>query len=459
MPVLSKEMSDQYDSSVKVFHNHASNQNSLNTWIDKLIVLTRKTSSSNNKDAPSTESFVESIQRYNAVFMELIRQTNIFSETLSKLYAKTWNGSMTLLDNMIKTYHKYVRSNMTSKSMASRQLKDKAKDDVAMKNKEEDYILERTVLRARIRGLEAEIDSMRITGSTQQNEVKYLRIIVDEYIRSGDANGRASATFDSSDTNSTKNTNNMSNGNKGINGNNSEKSSEEKVFLSVGFGRKDTIEIGRQNLRVLTGIESDMSNVLCALSKEEDRQTLILEDIKKLIDKNQAVFSSSNPPPSHVKGVLSLENSHSNYGKKTKEKSIDIGIQVDEKDSHGAINNNEDMKNNNNIENDDTISDDEDDVIILPPSISEIEKEPSLLHINGLHIPYKLRKLMHHFPKILRIPTLEWLNQTIMAIYVFKIYSDDEKEKKQVMKLSLAENVYEYFFKLYGLPAVVDVQV
>lgn len=90
MPTLSKDLAEQYDPTVLTFHNQSSNLPHLNTWIDELILLTRK--SAQSKEYSTTESLVESIQRYNAVFMELLCQTNVFSESLTKLLAKTWNG-------------------------------------------------------------------------------------------------------------------------------------------------------------------------------------------------------------------------------------------------------------------------------------------------------------------------------------------------------------------------------
>jgi hypothetical protein len=250
MPTFAKNLADQYDSSVQIFHNQSSNLPLLHTWIDELLALTKK--SSYNKETPTTESLVESIQRYNAIFMELLRQTSIFSDTLTKLIAKAWNGNMYLLDNMIKSYHKYVRFTVQTQNSAQQMLREKAKESLITKNKEEESVLERTVLRARIRGLEAEMEAMRMTQHSTNSEVRYLRIIVDEFIKSND-------TYNP------------------VNSGTTDKLVNNKV---VTFGRKDTIEAGRQNLRALTVIESDMSNLMCLISKEEDRQRLILQDIR-----------------------------------------------------------------------------------------------------------------------------------------------------------------------------------
>lgn len=251
MPTFAKNLADQYDSSVQMFHNHSSNLPLLHTWIDELIALTKK--SSYNKETPTTESLVESIQRYNAIFMELLRQTSIFSNTLTKLIAKAWNGNMYLLDNMIKSYHKYVRFTVQTQNSAQQMLREKAKESLITKNKEEESVLERTVLRARIRGLEAEMEAMRMTQHSTNSEVRYLRIIVDEFIKSNDTYNPVNS------------------------GTTTDRAMNNKV---VTFGRKDTIEAGRQNLRALTVIESDMSNLMCLISKEEDRQRLILQDIR-----------------------------------------------------------------------------------------------------------------------------------------------------------------------------------
>lgn len=267
--------------------------------------------------------------------------------------------------------------------------------------------------------------AMRVTQNSSNHEVKYLRIIVDEYIRSGD----------STQNNGNQNTENHPNhgfGNSAVKKSDKYGSGDHGNVPIPGFGRKNHIELGRHNLKVLAGLESEMGNVLCLISKEEDRQKLILQDLKKLLDTNKELF------------IVECSSE-----KKNVPLVASISTQADEKDSFGAI----------NEEHSTEKSDDIDDSYTTPPNVLCIEHSSNLLQTNGRNVPYKLRALMSNFPIIRRIPPLEWLDQTIMRIYIDKINSDENRISQCLQKYELAENVYHYFRGLYGLPAVVDVQV
>jgi hypothetical protein len=82
MSSLAEKLAKQYDPA-QVFHNHSANLPHLSSWIDELIQLTEN--SSKIRTVPTTENLVESVQRYNVIFMELLRQTQIFSEPITKL--------------------------------------------------------------------------------------------------------------------------------------------------------------------------------------------------------------------------------------------------------------------------------------------------------------------------------------------------------------------------------------
>ena len=475
MPTLSKVLADQYDPSVLTFHNQASNLPHLSSWIDELIILTRK--GSHSKTQASTENLVESIQRYNSVFIELLYQTNIFSENITKLLAKTWNGSMLLMETMIKTYHKYVRANAQTQIFSSNLLREKQKEDASIKNKEEDYILDRTVLRARIRALESELEGLKMMLNSSNNEVKYLRMIVDEFIRSNTSTSvqnninKNHKNSNSTNNSHNNNTNNSNSNNNNLNNSNNLNNNQKNIPGGAknvphqaplpGFGNRNHRELGRYNLRNLSMIENEMGNVLSLISKEEDRQRLIIEDIEILIEKNNEIFILEDSSI-HEKNVLLVRK--------------ECSTQVDEKDSFGAINrpeecssSKESSRNSGKLNSSDkeyssgkehSFEEFElDDNAMPPPNILIIEKNIPLLHSDGKNVPYNLRILMTHFPVIIRIPPLEWLNQTIMSIYVSKIISDDKLESKGKEKLSLSENIYFYFLDLYGLAAVVDVQV
>ena len=65
-------------------------------------------------------------------------------------------------------------------------------------------------------------------------------------------------------------------------------------------------------------IENEMGNVLSLISKEEDRQRLIIEDIEILIEKNNEIFIIEDSSI-HEKNVLLVRK--------------ECSTQVDEKDS------------------------------------------------------------------------------------------------------------------------------
>lgn len=78
----------------EVFHNHSSNIPHLKNWIDQLVALTISSDNNSLKQAatadggvqhPTTENLVQALQRYDAVYQELMRQVGIFSEPLSKV--------------------------------------------------------------------------------------------------------------------------------------------------------------------------------------------------------------------------------------------------------------------------------------------------------------------------------------------------------------------------------------
>jgi hypothetical protein len=82
MATLAEKLANQYDPSI-IFHNHSANLPHLNSWIEELISLTEN--KSNKKSVPTTEDLVEAVQRYNVIFSELLRQTRIFSEPITRL--------------------------------------------------------------------------------------------------------------------------------------------------------------------------------------------------------------------------------------------------------------------------------------------------------------------------------------------------------------------------------------
>lgn len=478
MPVLNPNaLADQYDDAGQVFSNYSSNLPHLNSWIDELIDLTKK--SSHGREVPTTEVLVEFTQRYNAVFKELLRQTAVFNIPLSQLIAKAWNSNLELLDHMIKTYHKHVRETSQIRGHAQQVLREKQSQEAAVKNRDEESVLERTVLRARIRGLEAEMEAMKIIQNRSNSENRYLRLIVDEYIRSSDANGRFAELANAMEQQSQHVSHKHHKNDKQAASKSQADDTPNFAAIHSGFGRKDTIEAGRVQLRELNKVEAEMNRILGAISKEEDRQRLIVQDLRKLVQKNPSLFGKDAVASVTNKGAFNVAVDTLRGGVCRPVNVADVGVQVDEKDALGALNDldlemttvvvasalgttttttqsavhaaDPGQSSGSRRERDRSLR--------PPPGIAFLEKETTLLHTDGSHIPYRLRRLMRHFPQIQRIPPVEWLLQTIMSIYVSKIDSDFSREGKGLRRLSLSEAIYQYYIELYGIGAVTDVQI
>ena len=190
------------------------------------------------------------------------------------------SGNLKLFDHILKSYHKYVRDTTQAQNQAQQILREKLIVDEAIKNRDEESILERTSLRARIRGLEAEIESMRVIQNRSNKENHYLRVIVDEYIRSSDANDQSKSVGDVVVDLKVSSKNKQSSVGDRI----------DPATITTSFCRKDTLIAGRSQLRAINQIESEMDTVCMVIAKEEDRQRLIIQDIIKLCQQNEHIF-------------------------------------------------------------------------------------------------------------------------------------------------------------------------
>lgn len=137
MPILSKNVAHEYDSSY-VFRSYSANIPYLTSWIDELIQLTEKSLTPAN---PTTQQLVESLQRYDIIFCELLRQNNIFSEQLTKLFGKSWEGALRLLDYVIKSYHRYVKHTTHLQNQAQQLLNERLAQMAGAKVREEEFEL------------------------------------------------------------------------------------------------------------------------------------------------------------------------------------------------------------------------------------------------------------------------------------------------------------------------------
>jgi hypothetical protein len=134
----SKTVSHQYDPGI-VFHSYSSNVPHLQSWIDDLVALTEQSLPAST--TPTTDLLVQALQRYDAVYKELLRQTTIFSEPLTSMLSQVWAGVLKLMTYMIKSYNRYVKQTSHLQSQAQSLLNDRQRGDAATKIQKEEFEL------------------------------------------------------------------------------------------------------------------------------------------------------------------------------------------------------------------------------------------------------------------------------------------------------------------------------
>lgn len=399
----------------EIFHTLSYNIPHLDTWIDEIIQLTEKSLPA--KANPTTQDMVESIHRYDACFRELLRQTNTFSIDLTRLYAKLWIGVLSLIDSIVKIYHRHVTQTASLQEQARELIQQRQAQVAATKIKQEEEVLERTALRATIRNLEGELESVKSLNRELDRENRGLRALVETYIDSRDFDR---ALFNTLETNSVDS---------------ADKGDHERVG---GGGRKrNALDSTRAHMETLNHLDVEINEILSSIQTEEDRQLAILSQVDTLLSTNEEMlirFRSLNEQQRDEEGgVMTVA-------------SKDMAIQVDEKDSFGIVD--EDPASELSHE----------DIPEYPPGCVTI---PSLFKPNSLAVPYELRNLMSTFPHVLRIPSLEWTKQSIFSIYFSKL-RNDAKYSKSILcegKRTLAGYLHEYYTTLYGLPMIADMQI
>lgn len=408
MPTGTNLVSHDYDPNV-VFHSHSANIPHLNSWIDDLIHLTENALPL--KDHPTTEQLVEALHRYDTVFRELIRQTVIHSEPLTRMYAKTWTGTLKLLDYMIKAYHRYVKHTTHLQDQAASILKDKRGQMAAALVREEEHELDRTALRAKIRNLNSEVEIQKSTIRSLERENNKLRTIVDVYIHAQELNDSVWEMMDSENNNILEN-----------NINNDEEN------IEIPLHKINAVDTSKNQLQTLCRLDVEMNEMISGVLKEESRQQSIVIELTNLLQLNKDIFGEGHMTSNGYRsGKADLIATKEQY------------VQVDEKNTYGCVM--------------DSIPSPRENLFydVLPVA-------PTKIIIRGATFPYKLRQCMSSFPRVLRIAPVDWTNQMILAIYFEKIRADQILYASNKTRQSMPEFVYTYFCKLYGLEAVADVQ-
>ena len=262
---LSKNVAHEYDPTL-AFSVHSSNLPHMKSWIDELVRMTEK--SLPTRGEPTTVQLVECLQRYDAVFKEIVRQNVIFSEPISKMTAKAWTGSLKLMDYMIKSYHKYVRHTAHLQDQARELLAERQAQIAASKIQTEEFELQRTIMRAKARNLEAEVLSMQATNRGLEKEIAQLRTIISVYIQSKEMN---EACWDMMDAH------------------------KEGKFddVSVISNQKDNFDASKKLLEQVSRYDVELNESISLALKEEDLQRMLVSDLNDLMRRNKTNFHAA----------------------------------------------------------------------------------------------------------------------------------------------------------------------
>lgn len=420
---MSEEKSS-YDPSI-LYHSHSFNIPHLNSWIDELVRLTERGQAVS--DTPTTDNLVQALQRYDAAFRELLRQTSLFSEPVTKLLAKVWGGVLKLLEYMIKSYHRYVKHTSGLQKQAQLLVTEKLNQSVASKVREDEFELERTFLKARIRNLESEIESLKATERGMDRENNHLRSILDAYVKSKELNEPLWDILQDEKSADKKSTAGE-HGRKLVHGDDADDPTAHALALAQ-FKRSNTIDLGREQLRILNRLDIEMNELFTNVLKEEDRQRVLVTDLIGVLEANQEVF-----------GVGCRVGNKWRNGQHALVQKMDQAIQVDLKDEFGVVT--------------DLIETPREGVHIPPPFSANSKS------VRGSSVPYLFRSSMSTFPHVLRIPPAAWVYQVILSIYMDKINMDDQQPQSlNRPKQGLTEHIFNYFLRTLGLASVADAQV
>eukprot|EP01041_Mallomonas_annulata_P013036 gene13036-27516_t len=409
MPEMSKPANYDYDNNV--FHSHSSNIPHLFTWIDELIAMTENELPL--KTFPATIQLVESIHRYDTCVRELLRQTSVFSDNLTRMYAKVWIGVLNLLEYMVKLYHRHVKQTFKLQEDAQKLVNDRQTQLISSKFKQEESELEQTSLRARVRNLEGELEATLGARSILENENIRLRALIDQYINGSEFQDESLQPSDLL------------------------LPPEDKHLRKPRrIPPPKQEDLGPYPLQDLVTLDLEMTSVLSNVVREEDRQRVLISDLENLIQRNSTIFGTSSGPVTRV-GRRGL-----NADTALK---VDIGIQADDKDVYYAV----------------------DELPMYSPMAKDsrlrMDRSPYKVPLSraphALEIPYQIRKKMTRFPTVLRLPPIEWLMQSILSIYLDKIYNDEHLSSLGREKMPLPDYVYEYFTRMYGLNTITDIQM
>lgn len=395
-----------------VHHSLSVNLPHLSSWIEDLLRVTDQHVPVNA--VPSTEHLVQALQRYDSCFRELLKQTAIFSDDITRLYSKLWIGVVRLLDTMIKIYHRYVKQTTKTQEHAQKLINERQAHLAAEKVHKEEIELERAALKAKIRNLEGEIKSLGLSNRSLKRENRTLREVIDVYI---EAKGDSEDITDESA------------------GMDSQRRDAEEEEDRRATQAKEYIDAGRLQLKAITAMDIEMNDIMSNVLKEEDRQLFLLSQFSSLIEQNADLFGISKQTNSRGDKVI-------------KAPTMEMSIQTDEIEEFGVITEREP---------------DEFTYAVVIPSWKPPRAPTANPKAPGSHIPQLMRRHMLTYPLVLRIPPLQWTVKAIFAAYFAMIRTVDMQallaRKAAPVKISLPDFVYEFYLKQFSLSAVAENQI
>lgn len=373
-------------------------------WIEDL--LKKSEPSKKTTTFHSTSAMVETMHQYDLIFQELIQQTHNYSHRIANLQEQAWKGVMVLIEGIIKTYHRHAKQTQHLQDEAKSILQKKRNHELIEKQQFQEYNFEKASLRAHIRNIEGELESLSQENRILRRERNYLRSVVKEYIQSGvdfSAEGESGDSF--------------------------------AVTLTHG----DLTSVQQHQLATIQKLDVDMNSALDENLLEYNRFSSLVHDLTELWEKNE------HPQELRVasKSLARLKLVKEDYSPALT--FSDKGVQADEKDVHGVL----DSETNANY-----------------LKISKNDVYPTIPWDDLLRIPPQPSQLSVHMSRVYevkRIPSLEWLHQQIYSVYHDKIQYDKitasaEKGRKK-LEMSFAKYIHhEYLAKRFHLPSNVDIQ-
>jgi len=255
--------------------------------------------------------------------------------------------------------------------------------------------------RATIRNLDGELEVLKIENKSLYRENAQLRLIVETYIDGRD--------YDSEMWNSLK----------GI------MYDKEKSLTKMDKSSRDICVLKRNEL---LDINAEMDEAFNYLTTEEFRHQTFVAELDKHLKRCESLLAFSYQ--AHATSMS------------TDKSLVDVGVQVDERDKFGLVY--------------DLATSTVDETVEPPPKVKSVDSK-------GVMVPMKLRVLLKNYPRVMRIPSLEWTNQTILAIYLDKTMKDSNEDKGSrynlYRKKELGPFVFDFFLNLCSIQSLAHMQV